>query len=426
MITGHGFRLALMLAFLAVVTIVLSGGLFNLFSTKITWALLGFTGWLCLGVPFSVWRGGSFGQFKFWLVSLVSFLLLTGCVNGLEQSRRAMETVAMAVLVIEFCSFFLGTSTSGKDVGRLSFVSGTLANSNDLATLLLMGLPFCLLVVRARSGFSVLRVAAMAGLILIPLSVVRTGSRGGLLTLALLFMVYFVSIPAIQKVPVAIGALILVVAALMVASSTALDRYRTIFRSSDAEYYSTAEASAELSAINRKQLLLRSLSMTLHHPLMGVGPGMFKVADANEAEEEGSRASWHESHNMYTQISSENGLPGLALYVAAIFFCFKAARAGRNAARQYPDLASLHNMAFCLQLSLLAFAVASVFASNAYYFYFPLVAGVSASFERAVAAEIALRTAPPADPGTRVPPSRPIPPVIPPRQARTAVPARSV
>ena len=41
-------------------------------------------------------------------------------------------------------------------------------------------------------------------------------------------------------------------------------------------------------------------------------------------------------------------------------------------------------MAFCLRLSLIAFTVTGIFASNAYYFFFPLLAGLSAALERSV------------------------------------------
>ena len=53
-----------------------------------------------------------------------------------------MYTMAIAVVVIEVCSIILGTSQLAADNGRLAFVAGTFANANDLAALLLMGVPF--------------------------------------------------------------------------------------------------------------------------------------------------------------------------------------------------------------------------------------------------------------------------------------------
>ena len=389
MITGHGLRLGLFMTVLAVLVILLSGSFYRVFSSKIVLALMAFTGWLFICTPFSVWRGGSASQLLFWCGSVVSLILLGGCIEGAEQCRKAGYAMAISVLVIEALSFFLGSTVAGKEVGRFAFVSGTFANPNDFATLLLMGLPFCLLVVRTRRGLSVLRVACILGLVLIPLATVRTGSRGGLLALVVMFVLYFISVPTMQKAPLAIAALLLAVAAAIFSSSSALDRYKTIFRSGDAVYYANdVQRSAALSTLSRKELFMSSVRLTLHHPLLGVGPGMFPVADAYDAEEQKHPAAWHQTHNTYTQISCENGLPALVFYLAALFFCFKSTRTARQAAAAYPELRSYGDTAFCLRLSVIAFAVTAIFASNAYYFFFPLVAGLCAALERSVNADL--------------------------------------
>jgi O-Antigen ligase len=420
MFTGHGFRLGLLSVLTAILVVVLSGGFMRIFSSKIVLALLAFTALLYLGIPFSIWRGGSFNQCTFWLVSLVGLILLAGCLDGLEQCRKAMATVAVSVLAIEVLSFVFG-STSKRDVGRFSFASGTFANANDLAALLLIGLPFCLLVMRTRSGLSVMKIGAACGLFLIPITVVRTGSRGALLALLIMFMIYFFSVPPIRKLPLAIAAMIVVVASLVVASRGALDRYKSVFV--DSNQIQDSGSSAELSAMesmhSRKQLFLSSLRLTFFHPLLGVGPGMFQVADAKAAGEKGIPAAWHETHNTYTQISSEDGLPALGLYLAALYLCFKRARFARRIAKQYPELPFLWNMAFSLELSLVAFTITAIFASNAYYFYFPLIAGICAAFDRAVTAEVTALAARPRTP-------QPQPPAVPRRPAPYSVPARAM
>lgn len=148
-ITGHGFRLGVITTALAIVVLLLSGGFFRIFSSKIVLGLFAFTIWMGVSMPFSVWRGGSFSQFIYWILSLICLSLLAGCIDGLEHLRRAMFTMALSVLCIEAMSFFFGSMRA--DDGRLSFVTGTFANANDLAALLLIGLPFCLLAVRLLS-----------------------------------------------------------------------------------------------------------------------------------------------------------------------------------------------------------------------------------------------------------------------------------
>ena len=371
---------------LAVLVILLNGSLYRIFSSKIVRALMAFTGWLFLCTPFSVWRGGSASQILFWCGSIVCLILLAGCVEGAEQCRKAGYAMAVSVLAIETLSFFLGSSAAGaKETGRYAFIAGTFSNPNDFAALLLMGLPFCLLVVRTRKGLSVLKIACVLGLILIPLSAFRTGSRGGLVALVIMFVLYFFSVGSVQRIPLAIAALLLAVAAVVFSSNSALDRYKTIFQSGDTVYYANdTEKSAALSTLSRKELFLSSVRLTVLHPFLGVGPGMFQVADAKDAEERNQPAAWHQTHNTYTQISCENGLPALFFYLAALFFCLKTTRAARLAAAAHPELRSYADMAFCLRLSVIAFAVTAIFASNAYYFFFPLVAGLCAALERSL------------------------------------------
>ena len=379
---GHGVRLGLIAGIMAAIVVLLSGGFFRTFSSRIVLAFLAFTAWLCLCIPFSVWRGGSFQQFVAWLISMLSLILLAGCIDDLEQCRKAMYAMAVSVLFIELLSFFFGTSDQARAVGRFSLLYGTFANSNDFATLLLMGLPFCLLVVRASKRPSVLKVASFLGLLLVPITVVRTGSRGGLLALVIMFVVYFFSVPALQRVPLAVGALLLAVVAMVSSNEAALERYKTIFQNPDGTYYAnTVEGSAALSTHSRKELFLSSVRMTFEHPLTGVGPGMFQVADAKDAEEKKHPAAWHQTHNLFTQISSEAGFPALFLYIAALVLCFQTTRAARKFAMERPEQRTLGDMAFCLRLSLLAFLITSIFASNAYQFYFPLVAGLCAALE---------------------------------------------
>jgi len=72
-----------------------------------------------------------------------------------------------------------------------------------------------------------------------------------------------------------------------------------------------------------------------------------------------------------------------------LFFCFKIARSAEKRARQYPAVSSLGHMAFALRLSLVAFTGTALFASNAYMYYFPMLAGLCVAVDRAITAEVA-------------------------------------
>ena len=72
-------------------------------------------------------------------------------------------------------------------------------------------------------------------------------------------------------------------------------------------------SSAYGSAEQRQHLFWRSLEVTLEHPLFGVGPGNFPIISD----------SWLVTHNSYTQMSSEGGIPALVLYVMVLWAGFK-------------------------------------------------------------------------------------------------------
>jgi len=210
--------------------------------------------------------------------------------------------------------------------------------------------------------------------------------------LGLMFLLYFIPLPPSQKLVSAIVALILAVVAITWSARSALDRYKTMFIDSGDVHLTDSERSAIDSSGLRKQLLLSSLELTLQHPLMGVGPGMFAVANADYTQETKGQPSWnawHETHNTFTQLSCEDGLPGLFFYCVTLLLCFRVSFVLPRRAADNPALSAVGPMALSLRLSLIAFTVTALFTSNAYAYYFPMLAGVCVAFERAVTTELA-------------------------------------
>jgi O-antigen ligase len=387
MVTGIGGHLVRVIMLLAVLATLLFGGDLRAIFSKTGICLMAFTFWMCLCTPFSIWRGGSIAMLRdVWVIALFSFVIVACAVQGLEQCRKIMYALAAATAFIEIYTLLMGRVLQG----RVALLGGTLGNANYLALMLLIGAPFCLFVLRTKSKWSPFKLACLLMLFCIPVTVAGTGSRGGLVTLAIMFLMYFVPLPVGQKIVVAVGVLILAVIAITWSSRSALDRFRTILPSSDEAQLTDSERSAMESAELRKELLRSSLQLTLRHPLLGVGPGMFEVANANLAESTTGRSNadaWHETHNTFTQLSCEDGLPGLFLYCLALLFCFKIVYSVEKRARRDPALASVRQMAFALRLALIAFTGTAIFASNAYAYYFPMLAGLCVAVDRATAAQ---------------------------------------
>jgi len=166
--------------------------------------------------------------------------------------------------------------------------------------------------------------------------------------------------------------------------SYSLYRYTTIFNDSYSEQDTRVDEAYGSSGI-RKELLQERLTATLEHPLVGVGPGVYASAMAKQAEREGMPARWRVSHNTYTQVSAEMGIPGLVLYLAAIVSGYLDILWVRKQSRKN---GSLDAIAISVFLSMIGLNVNFFFSSNAYMGYLPILLGLSAVLRINVQREI--------------------------------------
>jgi O-antigen ligase len=290
-------------------------------------------------------------------------------------------------------ALFLG-STEG---GRLWLPAGRFANPNDLADILLIGLPFWWWVLTDARTSRIWKPVALLLMGLMLLIMLRTGSRGAMIALLAVVVVVFLRAPARGKLILAGASALVVLCAALVLPPSVAKRYVTFFQRSQTSadlQEETEDENAVGSSEARRELLKASLELTLQHPLFGVGAGQFAVAQDEEAKAEGERRGrWQVTHNSYTELSSEIGIPGLVFYLGILASCFKALFACRFRRHpSFPEAADLARMASCLNVSLLAFAVCSFFASVAYQSFLPVLAGIAVATS---AINSRLRSAPP-------------------------------
>ena len=118
----------------------------------------------------------------------------------------------------------------------------------------------------------------------------------------------------------------------------------------------TKSIAAAGSAEQRKELLIRSLQVTAEHPLFGIGPGNFEVVSGN----------WHVTHDSYTQISAEGGIPAFFLYVLILGYAIANLR---NVRKYRKSSKRIRLFSMALEASLAAYLVGSFFASDAYQLF---------------------------------------------------------
>jgi len=306
-----------------------------------------------------VWRGGSVQKTLDFAKVLLIVIVMSVAVNTAWRLRRLILIQASSVALIAAVAAWKGHLVGGRLEGTLG---ANYSDPNDLALAIIISLPLCLaLLLLSRSR---LRKAAWALAILVMLyTVFLTGSRGGFIALVVTAAVFLWEFAVRGRRRYFLVLAGLAGAILWLSSNGMLaDRLNGTFNSQE------DVASAYGSAQARQDLFWRSVEVTKEHPLFGVGPGNFEELSGN----------WHVTHNVYTEMSSEGGMPALILYVLILWFGFKNVKATKRFGWGQKELVVL---AGGLQASLAGYVVGSVFASTAYQFFpYLLVAYTTALF----------------------------------------------
>lgn len=372
----------------AAIAALVTGGVYRAISSRVGIWLCAFTAWLTFELPFSSWRGGSFhGLVDTWLKSFATFVLVAGLLFTVSQVRTIALSCSLATLFIVAVTLHSGVEAVADN--RLSFETGTLGNANDLAAQLVLGLPFLIYFLLSKKQNILYRVIALISIPPLLYVVLKTGSRGALLAIGLLSIVYFWKMPGIQKSFFAVMLIVGIAAAPFLLPENVKERYKTMISRAPAETLSASAASALESEEARRTLLIHSFQLTAAHPIFGVGLGQFADASSLLSISEGKAAMWHPAHSFLLLILAETGIPGLLLYSAALWVCFSSLIKLRKASKNNPALAHIYDLSFCLLMVLFGFSVCSMFTTNAYTFHFPMIAGLIAAFTRSAKAEVA-------------------------------------
>ena len=387
--TWPQLRIPMILYILLTAAGLLNGGLMAALSSKIGVFLLLHILWVAAAVPFSVWRGGSTELFIQILRHFILFCAIVGLTSNLRQSRRLLTVTAYAFLVAALLSFVVGHNESG----RLGLTVGNLTDPNEYALILLIGLTLWLWLASQWSGVFKKGIVGVAILAIVG-AFARTGSRSGLITLLVLAVILFFRTSLAGKVKLGAAVLIGILFAALFLPDNVKQRFVTFFvvdsQMEDPSTMGMAD-SAVASTESRLAMLRESVAITFQHPIFGVGPNQFPVYTDQEAKARGERrGAWLVTHNTYTQISSECGIPALLFYAVAFGLCMSiGSRLRRHPEfRAHPLWNQVWNTAFYLRLCVVSMAVFAVFLCFAYTALFYIMAALAVSFERAAFAEL--------------------------------------
>lgn len=391
--TAPGLHLPLIFAVLALVLTAASEGLAGVLSTTVGKLMGLYAAWFLLCIPFSQWKGGSLNvltdQFS---RSLLVFAMVTASVNTAKRVQALMAVIGSGLAV----SMVISLAQNARIDGRLTMTLGQYANPNDLAQAMLLGMCFLpMLGVWRNSRF--LKIAAYLTAIPFLYATFLTGSRSGLLTLALMAVAAVLFVSPAKKI-LLIVALPMLGLGLLSVSESARVRIKTLLNDGEVKTYSEETAVASTEA--RLTTLKQSLQLTVENPLFGVGPGVFQAAAADLQKDEGRRAFWVETHNAYTQVSSETGIPGAIFFCGAVLLVLaRSFRLWRSTA-QREAYRGWNLTVGCFVTGFFTFAVTSLFSSVAYGALFWMLIALGATVVQVTERGLATGHAPPLRPAS--------------------------
>ena len=307
--------------------------------------LIGLFLWECLTVPFAWWIGGALSTVltKCSKTIIVAYLV-SFAVTSVDQLRRLLFVQAASVAVMTLASVFLYTG------GRMSGVlGGVFDNPNDLAINIALNWPLCLMFLIAAKG-PMKKLMWGAGLLVMLRGLMLTYSRTGFLAIvvAIAFCLYEFGVRG-KRLYILAAALLCGLFFVVAVPQNYGQRVQSIF----GEPLHKGD-----SQESRKELLTLSWQATIRRPIFGLGPGNFQSYTR----------TWHVTHNTYTELSSECGVPALILFLLVIKRAFTNLAKLRKLSL-YTQSMSVRLCTGALWASLASYLIGAFFASTAYQLF---------------------------------------------------------
>ncbi len=265
---------------------------------------------MIISIPFAYYRRGAFGFiFTQYISTVFYFVLFQKIIDSQEKLTSILWTTCFGT------GLYLLTAIQRGNVegGRLTF--GEMFDPNDLAFYALSFMPFNLLFISKNEPIWK-RLASSANIAISVLTVLMTGSRGGLVALAIVIIMMFAAKSSIIKTSYKlIIAVITIMVLLYGGAKVDLSRYETMTKISD-DYNVWDET-------GRIAVWKRGIALMLSYPITGVGVSCFGEAIGQERIERGIQEIWQAPHSSLIQIGAETGLVGLALFLLLSFNAYR-------------------------------------------------------------------------------------------------------
>ncbi len=310
-----------------------------------------------LSVPGALSKVRAWDSFVEYMKVVIMFVVMVNVVRT-EKRLKALLLLIMVVSIILSVTAIKDYRTGNLVLGeRIAGAIGNLFdNPNDLALHLVTFLPILVglaLGSRYLAG-KLIYFAAAASLLG---GTIVTFSRGGFLGLVAAVAVLVWTLGKRNRFILVILTAVLIASFLIFVPNSYRQRITT-----------TADESAQA----RKGELTRSIFLALRHPIFGVGMDNFILYSNTE----------HATHNAYTQVAADLGLPAAVVYILFLITALRRVRRIPNPEDVEKRKRSLPYLAIGLQASLIGYMVTSFFASVAYLWYIYYLVGYAICVSR--------------------------------------------
>jgi putative inorganic carbon (hco3(-)) transporter len=312
---------------------------------------------------FSMVHMESLNFMRYTFIQLIfMFYFTANVVRTPAQLRTALWAFILSMFLLALPSI---ADKSGAQ--RWSSVDSTY-DANDLALLCNVAIAFLVCLLPRARGYQKIVLLAFLPVFLYALAL--TGSRGGLIGLAVVSVLLLYRIRSIGLFKKICIALLLVAVGVAFTPNSSKERYATI---GEEDYNSTDD-------FGRVKIWQRNLGIIASNPVFGVGPGNFGYANGITYASDVGGNSWRvTAHNCYILIGVEMGLCGLGLFLALFFRCLSRMRHLQREALDHPGFEEIASLALAIEAGLLAYMVCGFFLSVCYWVlpYFLVALGVA-------------------------------------------------
>jgi O-antigen ligase len=313
---------------------------------------LAFLLWALFGAVMSKWSSVSLETA--WELSKV-FLIFIAMVN-------ALRTRSQAWFFMVFFLFCFGTHPARGTVinyftgntlfGRAGWYMGTFDNFNDLAALTLLQLSMAVALLMTEK-WGLVRLGALAGVLIFPFMILVTQSRGVFLALGLFTLLSVLGMKRKLRGVLVLAGLggVLV----LMSPEGVWERLKGLRNITNTEDLRTVDR--EGSAEQRYMLLQAGIQIAAANPVLGVGLGTIAYANGDVSDVLADR----DAHNTYVTLAAENGIPGLVLFLFLVGGTIMRSRRVRRRVRD--TLPNGAEQLRYLELGLICFCAAGMFGS---------------------------------------------------------------